>query len=149
VAINELKNVSVFDLALGERDGDISFNIYPKGFCNPGMSSKYMETPITRKITVAQKTIDTFVREQGIEKVDFIKMDIQGAEMDVLMGSADTIRKYKPTIFLEAYEGYNDTQALYSKLKEHGYKIYLIGEQDIIPIENAAGVKDGNWLARN
>ncbi len=76
VSINDLKNVTCSDIAVGEKDGEISFNIYPKGFCNPGMSSKYMETKNTRKITVAQKTIDSFVKENNIKKLDFIKMDI-------------------------------------------------------------------------
>lgn len=147
VSINNLSNVKVFDVAMGESDGNISFNIYPKDFCNPGMSSKYMETSITRKITVVQKTLDTFVKEQNIGKVDFLKMDIQGAEMDLLMGASQTISKHKPAIFLEALALYNDTKALYEKFKEYGYNVYMIGEENIRLISSVADVKDGNWLA--
>ncbi len=149
VSINNLTNVKVYDVAMGESDGNISFNIYPKDFCNPGMSSKYMETSITRKITVVQKTLDTFVKEQNITKVDFLKMDIQGAEMDLLIGAAQTIAKHKPTIFLEALTLYNDTKALYEKFKEYGYNVYMIGEENIELIRSVADVKDGNWLALN
>ena len=149
VAINSLTNVKVFDVAMGESDGNISFNIYPKGFCNPGMSSKYMETSITQKITVVQKTLDSFIKEQNINKVDFLKMDIQGAEMDLLIGAAETIKKNKPTIFLEALALYNDTKALYRKFKEYGYNVYLIGEENIEPMRSETDVKDGNWLVMN
>jgi FkbM family methyltransferase len=147
VTINDLKNVKVFDYAVGESDGNITFNIYPKGFCNPGMSSKYMETPLTRKIDVVQKTLDTFVKEQQIDKVNFLKMDIQGAEMDLLSGAAATIKKHKPTIFLEALIMYNDTKALYEKFKEYGYNVYVIGDENLEKMNTVADVKDGNWLA--
>lgn len=147
VSINSLENVQVFDCAIGERNDDISFNIYPKGFCNPGMSSKYMETPLTRKITVAQKTLDSFVEEQKIAKVDFLKMDIQGAEMDLLNGAAGMIGKHKPGVFLEALALYNDTKALYEKFRHYGYRVFLIGEEQLTEMKNSAEVQDGNWLA--
>lgn len=147
VSINELGNAMVYDLALGEKDSTIQFNIYPKDFCNSGMSSKYMETSNTRKIDVVQKTLDTFVQAEGLEKIDFIKMDIQGAEMDMLLGSSITITKFKPTIFTEACEPYNDTKLLYRKLKEWGYIVHLIGEHTTRIMESESDIKDGNWLA--
>lgn len=145
--INELTNVEAHDIALGEQDGMIHFHIYPKNFCNSGMSSKYMETSKTRKIDVVQKKLDSFVKEHGIVKVDFIKMDIQGAEMDMISGGLETIKRDKPTIFTEACEPYNDTKLLYRTLKDCGYKIYLIGESDTKLMESEASIKDGNWLA--
>ncbi len=145
--INELTNVEACDIALGEQDGVIHFNIYPKNFCNSGMSSKYMETSRTRKIDIVQQKLDSFVQQHGIAKVDFIKMDIQGAEMDMISGGLETIRRDKPSIFTEACEPYNDTKLLYRTLKDCGYNIYLIGAHDTILMENEASVKDGNWLA--
>lgn len=147
VSINELNNVEVFDLALGEKNGDISFHIYPKNFCNAGMSSKYMDTPLTRKITVPQQTLDTFVEAQNIRKVDFLKMDIQGAEMDVLMGATATIAKHKPTIFLEAFTIYNDINAMYAELTKYGYTVNNISDKGLVPMNTATEVAEGNWLA--
>lgn len=149
ISINELANVSAHDVALGESNGGIQFNIYPKDFCNSGMSSKYMETSKTRKIDVVQKTLDTFVAESGIAKVDFIKMDIQGAEMDMIVGASGIISQFKPTIFTEACEPYNDTKQLYEKLKGFGYNIYLIGDNDTTLMSTINEMKDGNWLCLN
>lgn len=146
-SVNELKNVSIYDIALGEKDNSIQFNIYPRDFCNSGMSSKYMATSQTRKIDVVQKTLDSFVKENKLTKVDFIKMDIQGAEMDMLMGANDTITRFKPTIFTEACEPYNNTKELFAKIKGYGYNIYLIGENKTDLMKSVAEVKDGNWLA--
>jgi FkbM family methyltransferase len=145
VSINELRNVAVYDYAMGEKNGEISFNIYPKGFCNPGMSSKYMETAASKKITVVQKTLDTFIKENNISKVNFIKMDIQGAEMDMIMGSDDTISRFKPVIFTEAYKLYNDLDAIYNRIKNYGYNIYLIDEKNMT-LMKPGELKEGNWL---
>lgn len=147
LSINELENVSAYDYALGETDSQINFHIYPKGFCNAGMSSKYMETRDTIKINVVQQTLDTFVAQNNITKVDFIKMDIQGAEMDMINGSAKTIERFKPTIFTEACEPYNDTKELFKIFNNYGYTVYLIGDNATTIMANASEVKDGNWLA--
>ncbi len=129
VSINELANVEVYDLAVGEKNGEISFNIYPKNFCNAGMSSKYMDTPLTRKITVNQQTLDSFVESHNINKVDFLKMDIQGAEMDLLAGAATMIARFKPIIFLEALQIYNDIQTMYAELGKYGYTVLNISDE--------------------
>ncbi len=148
VDINELSNVQVFELALGERDKDIHFNIYPKGFCNPGMSSKYMSTPITREISVKQLTLDSFVKEQGIKNVDFIKMDIQGAEMDLLDGSKEVITKYRPTIFTEAEDYFVNTEGLYNKLKGFGYDVSRINDNGVTTLlKSSSEIVPGNWIA--
>ncbi len=147
ISINELKNVYAYDYALGEADNEIKFHIYPKGFCNSGMSSKYMETSITHEITVIQKTVDTFVHENNITKLDFIKMDIQGAEIDLLNGASETLKRFKPTIFTEACEPYNDTKQLYEILVSLGYDVFLIKNLTTEKFNSVNEVRDGNWLA--
>ncbi len=46
-------------------------------------------------------TIDEFVKTEGIARLDFIKIDTDGHEFDVLMGAQKTIEKYKPQIIFE------------------------------------------------
>ena len=48
-------------------------------------------------------TIDKLVAELNLPKVDFIKMDIEGAEVKALHGGRQTIAKYKPRMALSAY----------------------------------------------
>jgi len=48
-------------------------------------------------------TIDKLVAELGLERVDFIKMDIEGAEVRALHGGAATIAKYHPRMSLSVY----------------------------------------------
>lgn len=56
--------------------------------------------------------LDSFVKEQGIRRVDLIKMDIEGAEKQALMGAAETIRRFRPKLQICAYHNINDLTKL-------------------------------------
>jgi hypothetical protein len=49
-------------------------------------------------------TVDTFVTLSGVLP-DLIKMDVEGAEFDVLSGAEDTLRTAKPILFLSVHSG--------------------------------------------
>jgi FkbM family methyltransferase len=53
-------------------------------------------------------SIDDFVRENGISRIDFIKMDIEGAEPVALKGAVETIRKFKPKLAIAIYHSMDD-----------------------------------------
>jgi FkbM family methyltransferase len=71
--------------------------------------------------------IDTFVKENKIEKVDFIKMDIEGAELDAVIGAQDTIRLFKPALAICVYHKREDIWNIPIKIKEtrKDYKLFL------------------------
>ena len=50
-------------------------------------------------------TIDKFVEENNIEKIDYIKMDVEGAERTILEGAIKTIKKFKPHLAIAIYHG--------------------------------------------
>lgn len=55
----------------------------------------------TNKVVI--NTIDSFVKEQKIKKVDLIKMDIEGAELDTLYGAETIIKRDKPDLAIAIY----------------------------------------------
>jgi FkbM family methyltransferase len=139
--LNKKQNITCMEAALGEKDGIIQFNVYPDDFFNSGMSSKYHTA--TDVIDVKQLTLDSLVKNGEIAKVDFIKMDVQGAELDVLLGATETLSKLRPHIFLEAHE---NQDRLFELLTAAGYNINIIHEKGLTPISKASG-DTVDWLA--
>ncbi|MEF2230919.1 MAG: FkbM family methyltransferase [Pseudodesulfovibrio sp.] len=71
--------------------------------------------------------LDDFVAERGIGRVDFIKMDIEGAEQEAIEGGTEIIRRFRPKLALSAYHKPEDIHLLMSMVSElnPGYRFYL------------------------
>ena len=57
-------------------------------------------------------TLDKFVSLEGLDRVDFIKMDIEGAELFALRGSVSTIERFKPRMAISAYHLWDDLKTI-------------------------------------
>lgn len=84
-------------------------------------------------------TIDDFVNERTLPRVDFIKMDIEGAELSALKGAEKTIRTFRPTLAISIYHRQEDFIAipLYLNQLGVGYEFFLdhftiYGEETIL-----------------
>jgi len=79
-------------------------------------------------VVVKTDTLDHFVEEQGIGRLDFVKADVEGAELRVLEGGKATIERFKPALLLEIEErhverfGYR-AQDVADFLTERGYRM--------------------------
>lgn len=58
--------------------------------------------------TITTVTIDDFVAEQNMPKVDFIKMDIEGAELRAIQGASQTIKRHQPKLAISLYHNVSD-----------------------------------------
>ncbi len=67
---------------------------------NPAASS-LLEAEGTGKIEVPLTTIDLLVAELGLSRVDFIKLDIEGAEREALKGAKGTIEQHHPLFWID------------------------------------------------
>lgn len=82
--------------------------------------------------TISTVRLDDWVKDNGIPSVDFIKMDIEGAESRALDGMRDTITRFKPDMVMEfnvpACTGLfgEQPEALYAKLRSLYPNIYTI-----------------------
>jgi FkbM family methyltransferase len=147
LALNDIENVLVMELALGETRKEISFYVYPVSHPNQGMGSKVLENAGLEKITVLQTTLDSLMDEGELPRIDFLKMDVQGAELDILCGGFSCISKCHPKIFLEASENLSNLQAIYKYLIELNYSIQLIKGDGTLENLNPTNLTMGNWLA--
>lgn len=55
-----------------------------------------------REITVATRSLDEVVATEGLERVDVLKIDVEGAELAVLSGARGTLSEHRPVVLVEA-----------------------------------------------
>lgn len=106
--------------AVWERSGiDLSFE-------DRGPGSRVAEAGVYNG-SVQTLSIDDLVIDRKLSKVDFIKMDIEGAELSALKGAAETIRRYKPKLAISAYHKPDDLVLIpkYIKSLNPNYQFYL------------------------
>lgn len=82
------------------------------GVGNSGTGSLVVNEPGMKKIKVPVRPLDEMLQLASISKVDFIKMDIEGAEREALKGAAATIKKNKPRLMLDSYHLEDDDVVL-------------------------------------
>ena len=80
----------------------------------------------TKAIKVKTIRLDGFVSEQKL-KPDFIKIDVEGAELQVLQGAEACLREHKPKLLVEVTENKETVEEL---LKGHGYSIQRHGKPE-------------------
>ena len=93
VAANELDNVTVHQAALFDTDGEISVRydaVYPGGSHVGGGGA-----------TVPAVRFDTWAARQGLDRLDLVKLDVEGVELAVLAGAAETLRRFRPILVVE------------------------------------------------
>ena len=78
--------------------------------------------------TVPSISIADFCKEYAIEKIDFMKIDIEGGEIEVLESSRDVLLRYAPKIIVEPHYvgGELSTEKCCTILRETGYQITLL-----------------------
>ncbi len=128
IELNGLKNVEVVPFALGEKKGELSFSIFPESL---ECSSGFFDNEGSRE-KVNQITLDEFMEENEIAKIDFIKSDVEGMERNLLTGARNTIKKFKPKLAICIYHRPDDPELLEKMIKDFvpEYKI-IKGEKKI------------------
>lgn len=115
---NKFENIRCYNYAVDEECGEANFSAN----ATPG-AKKINENGIK----VPQISIDEFTRINSINKVDFIKMDIEGSENNALRGARETIRRYHPKLAICLYHRPEDFITIPSTINDiyPYYKFYL------------------------
>ena len=135
MAINNIFNVHAHQIGLSDEENYVEVNTvdYEKvgsfaAFSLNHDPDRYKSTD--KKELFKVTTVDKFVEEHQVQKVDFIKIDAEGLDLEVLCGAYNTINKFKPDLYVEYLNlgpsGDEDTsdqgyEKLDKILKEMGY----------------------------
>jgi FkbM family methyltransferase len=134
LAENDLERVAVVhEAALSDANGEFALHVAEPGELNQGMASlvNRAHPKLVREITVPTIRLDDFVRQQGLERLDWMKIDIQGAEPLLLEGAARTLAELKPDLLIEVSPGDlaslgKTSHDLLALLEQHGYKLFEV-----------------------
>ena len=121
IELNNLKNVKVIDRAVNDKFSKLRFTF------GDNRSAGHISNE--GEIEIETTSLDEFIKE-GNPLPDLIKMDIEGAEYDALVGAKELVKTKKPVIFLATHS--NELRAKCLKLlTDHGYTISSIDNKPI------------------
>ena len=96
---NNFRNIFFYQLGFGSKPDHVK--LYEVNANNPGMNRVIPGNNDFPFVTITIDAIDNFVENRDIKKIDFIKIDVEGFESEVISGAKYTLQKQKPVLFLE------------------------------------------------
>lgn len=139
MAANQIANVMPHNCALSNRtgtgrmifnhQGDLSACLSDVGFYVPEITDSI---PAKMDQPVDTTTLDAFSNSLVLDRMDFVKIDAQGADRVILEHGAETIARFKPIIICEAIGAQNIIQTS-SLLASMGYRVTCC-QENISPL---------------
>jgi len=154
VRLNRLENiVSLETVALGPDERAVSFFLMPDSVPNQGMSSQFRYSGCSETLQVRQRSLDNWAAECKLERLDLLKMDIQGGELGLLEGGRATISHHLPAIIAEAgvaeqEQAGRSLRELWAHLNDVKYDVWCFGTRGLTAtrIRGDGSLPEGLWL---
>lgn len=98
---NTLKNYEIKNIGISSKKTNMNFFIHKRNTMSSFVKPKNKEN-IKKKLKIECLTLDDYFSEVNIqEKINFIKIDVEGHEKDVVLGAIDTIKNYNNFFLIE------------------------------------------------
>jgi len=154
IRLNRCANVRIEQVALGASPGKAELFLVEgtEDYCNslrpPAVNAE------TRRVFVNVTTLDEFLSATALTDVDFVKLDVEGAELDVLKGASNLLRQsLRPIFLVEVYDirtqpwGYA-AREIVRFLTERSFEWFSLGENGKpTPVDSASCSFDANLVA--
>jgi FkbM family methyltransferase len=133
---NNVANIEVFEVACW--DEDCILDLFVAGTANPGKNSLSSTNAFSsERVRVSARPLDSILEEADVERVDLIKVDVEGAEARVLMGMERTIDRFRPQVIVEAEDSllarFDATLAdIHMFFDRHGYSARQLTQTDLL-----------------
>ena len=153
VKFHRLKNVILVKKALSDKEGTTELMTPVKKTKKLGHALAYLKCDhkgesIAEKIETT--TLDKYFFKENIKRIDFIKCDIEGAELLALRGARDVIVRYKPIMLCEVSvlalkEKFNSVpKQIYDFFCQLDYKAFILNKDKLKEIKNIN--RDSNYF---
>lgn len=154
VSLNRCKNVRVQAFALGAERKEAELHVVEgsQTGCNSLRAPVVLSGTSTTSVRVIP--LDDWLTEENVEHVDFIKLDVEGGELDVLKGATKLLnRQPRPVVLAEVQDirtlawGYKAKEVI-EHLVAKGYKWFGLSENGAIKeLDVSQNEFDGNFVA--
>jgi len=144
IALNTCNNISTYNFAIGNVDGSLDMYIYDK--CNWSSFTKIPGGNIIGTTQVPIFTLDSFIESHLPCNPHFIRMDVEGFEYEIVMGSLKTLRTAVPLILCIEMHPHlmsgEKVTAIIKIMKDNGFRVNSIfneidvSELNYLPIFN-------------
>lgn len=133
LALNKCDNVTPLQQAVGAATGETVFFVSSTAACNSNSLVENVSEGNAEKYNVTITTIDDIVNTFQLHP-DLIKIDAEGAELDVLKGGIKTLNEKKPTLILGLHPKFikqkgDSLEAIWEILMSAHYKIEMEGSE--------------------
>ena len=121
--LNTKGPIQVVNMGLGSKVGEAFF------MCDDGRSAGgriYAGNNCKKENVIRITTLDEFVEKQKIQKVDFIKADVEGSEYDLLIGAKNVLKKFEPKLAICTYHKQDDPEVLERTILEINPKYKIV-----------------------
>lgn len=129
--LNNAANITVRNLAVGEREGSITITfdrLMPGGASGDSEVSEQISRTSRRagSVRVDMAPLDLDIPRGGLPAPDFVKVDIEGMELAALRGMRQTLSRYRPALYLEMHgatmrEKEENVKRIVEFLEDFGY----------------------------
>ena len=126
LAANALHQAEVFRCAIGDRDGHVDFAV-------PIVTSAQTDTGTARigpapcghqALQVPLRSLDSVTAERRLDRLDLIKVDVEGYERQVIIGAAALLDRFRPVLVIETgHEREGDREVIHEHLCGLGYRV--------------------------
>lgn len=135
IELNQLTSrITALKLAVGDRSALVPLYVPNNGvLCESSILAEFR--PDSTQLQAEATTIDGFLEDRGINSVDVIKIDVEGAEHLVFQGMLKTLERMHPDLICEVLPGRFrfETEGQLGKL---GYKFAWIRDGKLVPMQN-------------
>lgn len=102
------EKANIYPFALSDTDGETRFQLVKNAPAYSGIRRRRydIKNPEIEEISVVQKKLDEIIPAD--EKIQFIKIDVEGGEFDVLRGARNLLKVNKPIVLFECGKGASD-----------------------------------------
>jgi FkbM family methyltransferase len=142
--INRFDWVHIISGAASDRNGTAKLSLNSSSELNEIIPDSTEATSSDQFETVSCITIDSLIDQENLTRIDWLKIDAEGHEINVLRGCKRILAEFKPNIIYENLDGYGKNNIEVSEyLAEHGYHLfhYLPYLKHLVPITSAEEIQ--------